>query len=140
LKRVFEPCYGNGAIAKVLEANGFQVTIQRDKYTLPNKHDFLIDELPDPGWYDVIITNTPFAKKIDFFQRLIQTNKPFAATFPLDIICRLRNKNVSGIHILISKVNMVFDRDGKRQQIGTQCVWFLGNFDAYKGGLTLEYL
>jgi hypothetical protein len=84
LKRVFEPCYGNGAIANILEEYGLQVTVQRDKYTLPNKHDFLTDELPDPSLYDVIVTNTPFAKKLDFFQRLIQTNKPFASIFPID--------------------------------------------------------
>jgi hypothetical protein len=68
LKRVFEPCYGNGAIANVLEEHGFQVKVQRDKYTLANTHDYLTDELPDASLYDVIVTNTPFAKKPDFFQ------------------------------------------------------------------------
>lgn len=140
LTRVYEPCYGKGAIADVLVCHGFEMTVTRDKYTLAESHDFLTDELPFPFQYNITITNTPFTKKIEFFNRLVETNKPFAAIFPVDIICRLRKHKVSGVHILIPAQNMVFVRDGKRQEIGQQCCWFLGNFERHRGQLTLEYL
>lgn len=140
--RVFEPCVGHGALARALEARGFSVPIQRDKYTLLGEsHDFLVDALPDPQEYDITITNTPFARKLEFFQRLQQTNKAWAAIFPLDLVARLRrSRPTTRLKILVPRQNMVFKRgDGERQQIGMQCVWFV-SVPGEEGGITVEYL
>lgn len=52
-KTIYEPCCGNGAIMKFLEARGFTV-IGRDLYATEEKHDYLLSVDPE---YDILITN-----------------------------------------------------------------------------------
>jgi len=143
-RRVFEPCYGNGAIAKVVEKHGYTVTVARDKYTLEESHDFLTEDYPDRNSYDLIITNTPFKDKARFFEQLQLSCKPFCAIFPCDLIGALANKWRNGYKILVPKKVMMFEHDGRKSGYGGHCFWFLGNF--YEEWLntdhtyTIEYL
>lgn len=52
-KILYEPCCGNGAIVRFLEARGFTV-VARDLYTTQVKQDYLVEDDPE---YDVLITN-----------------------------------------------------------------------------------
>lgn len=145
-KRVFEPCYGNGAIAKVLEKHGYKVTVARDLYTLEEKIDFLdYTLLPPKDAYDIIITNTPFKNKCKFFDALQCTGKPFCAIFPDELIGHLADKYRNGYKVLVPKSKMKFLHNGRIAAYAGYCYWFLGNFDESdlstpNGLYTIEYL
>jgi len=128
LTRVFEPCVGHGAIADILAQHGYDITVRRDKYTLDESIDFLTDELPDKSEYDIIITNTPFQNKKAFLSRLMETEKPFCAIFPLEILTCYRDIDNKGFGFLIPKKAMKFMRDGKVVE-PCACIWVLGNFN-----------
>jgi len=65
---ILEPCCGNGAISRVLEANNYQV-ISRDLYDWgygePNR-DFLSDPIIDVG---AVVTNPPFSYALEFTEK-----------------------------------------------------------------------
>ena len=52
-EHILEPAAGNGAIVRVLEEEGYQVT----SYDLSRGRDFLLDD----SQYDVVFTNPPFS-------------------------------------------------------------------------------
>lgn len=142
LNRVFEPCYGNGAIGKALEGHGYEMSVVRDLYTLREKHDFLEAPFPEPESYDLIVTNTPFQNKVCFLARLFATGKPFCAIFPADVLCSSRD--VPGLKFLVPPHHMKFLHQGEWNYYGSKCFWFLGNFDEdglrTNGSFTFEYL
>jgi hypothetical protein len=122
--RVFEPCCGRGAIVRALAESGIECSVMRDKHTLEETHDFLEAALPDPEAWDMIITNPPFAGKLDWWRRLEETGKPFAVLYPLDLLSRLRHTPpVSEVVALITPWNPVFVRGGKTQAVGCQVAW-----------------
>lgn len=71
---IWEPCCGNGAISKILEAKGYAV-ISTDLhdwgYGTPHK-DFLKEPLQD---VDAIITNPPFNLSYDFTVKALEATK-----------------------------------------------------------------
>lgn len=103
-KNILEPCCGQFAISKVLEANGFNVT-SRD---LIYGNDFLKDDYSNEH-YDAIVTNPPF----DIYDEIIKKAKTIDCQ---KIICIGRtnyfgshSRNISGMWDGLSDV-YIFDR------------------------------
>lgn len=123
---MFEPCTGNGAISKIFEAEGCQV-ICRDLHTLPNKHDFLTEELPED--FGIIVTNPPYCLKYQFLSKCIKIGKPFALLLPLDMIATKKWAKITKGHyfyfIILNPVPK-FIHDGKEVSIGPT-FWVFGN-------------
>lgn len=130
-KVVFEPCAGEGHIAKFLESNGFQNVIQRDLYTLPEHHDYLDNNIPTPD-YDLLITNPPFCSKYEFLIKAYASTKPFAFLLPLDTLFTLSGYNIFKDHPVF--VGAFYRRihflNPKGKTYSTTNVgWFFGNCD-----------
>lgn len=103
-KNILEPCCGQFAISRVLEANGFSVT-SRD---LIYGNDFLKDDYSNEH-YDAIVTNPPF----DIYDEIIKKAKTIDCQ---KIICIGRtnyfgshSRNISGMWDGLSDV-YIFDR------------------------------
>lgn len=103
-KNILEPCCGQYAISKILEANGFNVT-NRD---LIYGNDFLKDDYSNEH-YDAIVTNPPF----DIYDEIIKKAKTIDCQ---KIICIGRtnyfgshSRNISGMWDGLSDV-YIFDR------------------------------
>lgn len=69
---IWEPAAGEGHMADVIRRNGNKV-IETDIQT---GHDFLTT--PCPEGVNVIITNPPFSKSVEFIRRCDELHKPFA--------------------------------------------------------------
>jgi hypothetical protein len=54
----------------------------------PDIDFFKTETMPDEDEYDCIITNIPFAKKIDVFRRLKLLKKPFCVLMPTNCYSR----------------------------------------------------
>ena len=77
--RVWEPCCGQGHITRYLEERGPEVLAT--DITQGDEFDFYT-YAPPPDSYDIIVTNPPFQKKSQTFQRLFELGKPFAILMP----------------------------------------------------------
>lgn len=80
---IWECAYGEGAIGVVLSKAGYTVygTDIREKYQ--ESHDFLKDD--PPGLFEtVIVTNPPFSRKRQFYERCLEFGVPFALLVPAD--------------------------------------------------------
>ena len=103
-KNILEPCCGQYAISKILEANGFNVT-SRD---LIYGNDFLKDDYSNEH-YDAIVTNPPFC----IYDEIIKKAKTIDCQ---KIICIGRtnyfgshSRNINGMWDELSDV-YIFDR------------------------------
>jgi hypothetical protein len=136
----FEPCAGNGNISNALVEMGINNVISRDKFTLPEKHDFLVDK--DPENFDFIITNPPFSVKEDILKKVLAyppTVKvilllpyPFMSS-KLAWDC-FKDKN---IHIDLLSPNPKFLHDGKHRETGS-CAWYYFNFPRIQTNISLS--
>ncbi len=103
-KSILEPCCGQFAISKVLEANGFNVT-SRD---LIYGNDFLKDDYSNEH-YDAIVTNPPF----DIYNQIIEKAKSINCKKVIAIgrtnYFASHSRNVGGFWKELSDV-YIFDR------------------------------
>jgi hypothetical protein len=138
-KVIFEPCCGNGRIVKFLLERGFTV-IGRDLYSTEVKHDYLIED--DPV-YDVLLTNPPFALKHQFFEKAMNSGKPFIMLLPLQFLtpkCSFENIKRCKIDIMIMNPSPVFLNGDVERQVG-DCGWMFVNMGNSTGGhFTVERL
>lgn len=95
---IWECAAGDGAIARVLIEKGFAVIGSDINHLLP--FDFLLDDRI-AQWKDfpdnfIIVTNPPFSRKKQFYERCLELKKPFALLVPADysmwMIDAVRNK------------------------------------------------
>lgn len=103
---IWECAAGNGAIVNVLTENGFLVAGSDMR---PSKDYFVIDFLSNTGLetyrgfstQHIIITNPPFSRKKQFYERCLEINAPFALLVPADysgwMIDAVRNKGCTKI-------------------------------------------
>jgi len=82
-KDIWECAAGEGHISKVLEEHKFSVK-ETDIDGQSNYWNFLSLGFPDITW-NCIITNPPFSLKRKFFEKCIESNKPFALLIPFDM-------------------------------------------------------
>jgi hypothetical protein len=88
--RLWDPCAGNGALAKWLESRGRDVVVS-DKYPAPGYESAELNFLKCDqdaieaaiGDYDAIVTNPPFCLKTEFLERLYALGKPFCCLLPI---------------------------------------------------------
>lgn len=103
-KNILEPCCGQYAISKILEANGFNVT-SRD---LIYGNDFLKDDYSNE-YYDAIVTNPPF----DSYNQIIEKAKSINCKKVIAIgrtnYFASHSRNVEGFWKELSDV-YIFDR------------------------------
>lgn len=103
-KNILEPCCGQYAISKILEANGFNVT-SRD---LIYGNDFLKDDYSNE-YYDAIVTNPPF----DSYNQIIEKAKSINCKKVIAIgrtnYFASHSRNVGGFWKELSDV-YIFDR------------------------------
>jgi hypothetical protein len=126
--RLWEPCYGNGAIYNVFRDSGFKV-IGTDYITVaPNgKGDFLTMA---PPAYDFIVTNPPFKTKTDWVIKFIATGKPFIFLYPLTALagvgCGTLWQENPSIKFIIVKRSQRFLHEGRIVEAGF-VMWVAGN-------------
>lgn len=129
--KILEPCYGKGAIARVLEEKGFKV-IKLDKFTLPEKTDALCDPVMKTHVEecDAIVTNPPFSKKLQFLAWLYSTGKPFVVLMPFQLVTTAGAQGLlmaNGATILCPTPAPKFKKeDGTEVMVGS-VVWLVGN-------------
>lgn len=123
-----EPCNGTGAISSVLEQKNHNV-IKRDLYTMEEKHDFFVSDLPT--MFDIIITNPPYCLKHEFLQRCLDIGKPFCLLVPIQQLSCTRALKMVGsskLHILMLCPRPSFiDKNGVNLAMTPTC-WVIGNF------------
>ena len=99
---------------KVLEQRDFTV-VGRDLYTTEEKHNYLLTDDPE---YEVMITNPPFCLKHKFFEKAINSGKPFIMLLPLQFLtpkCSYENIKKCEIDIMIMNPSPKFlHGDGER--------------------------
>ena len=137
-KVIFEPCCGNGAIVKYLEASGFAV-IGRDLYATEEKHDYLLADDPE---YDVLITNPPFCLKHQFFEKAMHSGKPFIMLLPLQFLtpkCSYDNIKKCEIDIMVMNPSPTFLNGDVERSVG-DCGWFFVNTGSGGGHFSVERL
>lgn len=135
---VYEPCCGNGAISNVFKILGFKV-IERDLYTRPERHNFLVDDFPED--FDFIVTNPPYNGKKNFLLRCVESKKPFAIFVPIDILFMSNvDTMLQGHRVLVYSPNKTakFLRNGEYKTVGN-VVWLLVDFPNVEVGITIKY-
>lgn len=83
IKRIWEPAAGGRKITDRLVFHGYDLysTDITDEVSV----NFLVLDLKDLYTYcDAIITNPPFSLKIDFYEKCLEYNVPFALLIPAD--------------------------------------------------------
>lgn len=140
---IFEPCCGNRAISDVFRKHGFEV-IDRDLYFPDDQGNvFNYLEADFPPFYNCTITNPPFANKIKFLERAIESGKPFIFFLPSKTIHNKEMKQLvecSGLKILIptSRPKFLHNKEWVHPE---DVVWFLGNFEYLEiGKIVVEYM
>lgn len=90
---VWECASGNGAITRVLQENGFRVW--ESDLRSSTEEDFLTNAVMPFSPY-IIVTNPPFSRKKQFYERCLELKVPFALLVPADysmwMIDAVRNK------------------------------------------------
>lgn len=84
IKMIWEPAAGGGKIADRLRTHHFRVW-STDIYIGAKVHElvnFLDGQINFP--FECIITNPPFSLKIDFFEKCMEYDMPFALLIPAD--------------------------------------------------------
>jgi hypothetical protein len=119
-KNVWEPACGGGKIAKALQSYGLNVVCTDIK----DGFDFFRYE---PVFdYDVIVTNPPFNRRIEFLKRCYSIGKPFCLLMPtiftIDMGILFRHY---GIEMLVITRRLRFIKDGKKSTSAPFSVaWF----------------
>ena len=124
---IFDPCTGHGAIANFLRQNGHTV-IERDLYTLPESHDFLLEAIPVEA--QVIVLNPPFCLKRAFLKKCYESMLPFLFLTTTDSIPTVGISEMIakfGGEILSIVGGSKFLHDNRWVSIG-KCSWIAGNF------------
>ena len=75
-KIIWESAYGDGESGEYLKSLGFQI--------FHKNIDYFKNE---PADWDIQITNPPFSKKKEWFNRAKELNKPFIILAPASMIC-----------------------------------------------------
>lgn len=131
VKIIWEPCWGAGAIAKVLAAvkntDGsprFSV-VGTDLYSdaPQGKLDFLTQ--PPAFAYDMIITNPPWNDKPAWLNRFTSTGRPFFALYPLSIMAGVATTTIftrTPAKFFIANKHVKFEHEGKMTDVG-DVVW-----------------
>jgi hypothetical protein len=101
-KVIWEPFYGDGKSGEFLKELGFNVIHEDEDFFETNKGD-------------VIISNPPFSKTKEVFQRLVQLNKPFILLLPcMKLITRyvadLFKDNENPLQIVIPRRRVHFTK------------------------------
>lgn len=101
-KILWESAYGDGKSGGYLEELGFNVIHEKIDY---------FKEQPDN--YDIQITNPPFSKKKEWFNRAVELDKPFVIISPSSMvntqyIRKLFFKNKDRLQIIIPKKRIHF--------------------------------
>ena len=115
-KVIFEPCCGNGSIVKYLVEKGFEVIGEV-------KYDYITEIEPE---YDVLITNPPLEMNHQYFEKAMNSGKPFIMLLPLHFLTsKYTYENSKRCEINIMIINGDVGRD-----IG----WFFVNMNNGGGG------
>jgi len=108
-KTIWEPAAGDGSIVRVLSKHGFNVIFS----DITTGFDFLAKE-PDFD-FDMIVTNPPFNKRVEFLRRAYELGKPFALLMPTIFTIQmgeLFKKN--GIELLVLTRRLKFVKHGEK--------------------------
>ena len=96
-KIIYEPFYLNGRSGEYIKSKGYSC-IHENK-------DFFTNEYS----YDIIISNPPFSKRKEIFEKLKEINKPFALIVPLQTLVNSYFKTLfSDVQIIIPKTRIGF--------------------------------
>jgi hypothetical protein len=138
----FEPCAGSGNISNALTEMGLKNVISRDKFALPEKHDFLVDK--DPEDFDIIVTNPPFSVKEEIIKKVL-TYPPTVKVIlllPYQFMAtkmawdNFKDKN---IHIDLLSPNPKFVSEHKDKPIDSvSCAWYYFNFPPIQTNISLS--
>ena len=114
--KIWECAWGTGALAKHLKEKGFNV--------LDEDVDFLDFDLD----CDVLITNPPYSKKLEFLRRAFEIGKPFAFLMPLTTLEGIKRGKLfgdNGIQLIIPnrRINFITP-SGKGSGAWFQTAWF----------------
>lgn len=91
--------------------------------------DFLNSNPPEV--FDWIVTNPPFAGKVQFLIKALNLGRPFAMLLPLLTLSSngLEDMSIDNrLHVLMVKPTPKFLNKGVWKH-PTDCAWFIGNFD-----------
>jgi hypothetical protein len=122
---IFEPAAGYGAIVNPLRNAGFEV-IDRDLFTMDEKHDYLTT--PDPD-YTVAVINPPFKFKTPFFRKALASRKPFIMLLPIQFMTAVKNRKLlkgSKWDIIVLNPAPLFKSGQKFVKVG-DVAWFFVN-------------
>ena len=137
--RILEPCCGNNSIVNYLREKGFENVIGFDLNYGENKQDFL--SMNDFSQFDMIITNPPFKNKNLFLKKMYESNLPFFALFPIEILCQDVYTLIQqfGIHVYFLPNKPRFKHNGEIKHYSHHCcfLYYEGN---QSGKLTFSYL
>ena len=113
---IWEPFYCHGRAGNYLRTKGYKV-IHENK-------DFFTYE---PEHYDIIVTNPPFSKRKEIFNKLKQLDKPFAILVPTvslnnQYFCNLFRDEE--FNLVFPTKRIQFIKDGKvTNKCNFDCVW-----------------
>lgn len=125
---VFDPSAGNGAIFDVFRENGYE-TLGRELHTMSPTVDFLKDEPPPAGDFDIVVMNPPFQQTLPFLRRAIALEVPFAQLMLLTQLSSVGVKqaidaaDISPDILLIPRVSP-FKHKGRTVNL-PPCVWLV---------------
>jgi hypothetical protein len=103
--------------------------LERDLYELPEKHDFLAEDIPEEA--KIIITNPPFSDKLKFLKKCYDSGRPFALLLPMQTLCHRATGELMmerGLRVIYISPSLKFKtKEGKVVGI-PDVAWFIGNF------------
>jgi hypothetical protein len=101
---LWEPAPGKFALLDYLEAEGFKMIVTTGNYF----------DAPFPDAADILVTNPPFSKKIQWLAKAREDGKPFALLLPITTLgVRRAHPSLYGVQIVFLKKRIDFTGKGR---------------------------
>ena len=133
---IYDPCAGEGAIVNLFREKGFEIE-ERDLHFGANRADFTGKETKHPVFFDVMVFNPPFSKKVAFLEKALELGRPFAILLPFETYSQVGvSKLLKDAHVQAGVLVPApfFCHEGKLKRYGP-CVWFFINWEVSQNDL-----
>ena len=120
----------------LFRGKGFEIE-ERDLHFGANRADFTGKETKHPVFFDVMVFNPPFSKKVAFLEKALELGRPFAILLPFETYSLVGvSKLLKDVHVQAGVLVPApfFCHEGKLKRYGP-CAWFFINWEVSQNDL-----
>lgn len=137
---IYDPACGNKVFGNMFRENGFDNIIESDLFTMEEKTNYLTTIEPI---YDILVTNPPYAKKVEWIMKAYNNGNPFIMLLPSDILFHAKAMKFFiqyGVTVYVPMKSFKFLHEGKWCKPLQSCSYFCGNFPMTEKTVVIKYV